>query len=83
MSDTYLTPPQLAARWKVKPSKVVAWIRGGKLSAFDVSSKPGIGRPRYRVAAEAAEIFEARRAAGPTAPIPRSRKRTEKTKRYV
>jgi hypothetical protein len=76
------TPPELAARWRVKASKVLGWIRSGELSAFDVSSKPGIGRPRYRVAAEAAELFEARRAAGPTAPRSRSKKRTA-AKRYV
>jgi hypothetical protein len=73
----FLTPPKLAARWQVKPSKVIAWIRSGELDAIDVSTRPGIGRPRYRISTEAIELFEARRAAGPVS----TSSRPKRTKR--
>ena len=47
-SRQWLTPPQLAAELAVKPSSVLAWIRGGELRAIDVS-RPGSRRPRFRI----------------------------------
>lgn len=65
MSDqAFLTPPELGRRWGVNPAKVIGWIRSGELDAIDLSSRPGIGRPRYRISTEAIELFESRRAAG-------------------
>ena len=55
-----LTPPELARRWRVKPSKVLGFIRSGELRAFDVSSRPG-GRPRFRIPVDAVIEFENRR----------------------
>lgn len=46
---TKLSPPEVATRFGVNSDKVLAWIRSGELRAIDVSSQPGIGRPRYRV----------------------------------
>jgi len=44
-----LTPPEVARRWGVAPETVISWIRSGELKAIDVSARPGIGRPRYRI----------------------------------
>lgn len=68
MSDQIqtLTPPELARRWRVKPERVCAWIKSGELRAFDVSARPGVGRPRYRVPLDAVLEFENRRSAKQT-----------------
>ena len=58
-----LTPPELAKRWRVKPERVIAWIKSGELRAFDVSSRPGVGKPRYRIPQDAIIEFENRRSA--------------------
>ncbi len=68
-----LTPPELARRWRVKPSKVLGFIRSGELRAFDVSSRPG-GRPRFRIAIDAVIEFENRRA---PKPVPKTRQRKQ------
>ncbi len=80
-STTY-TPPELAKRWRVKPSKVLTWIRCGELDAIDVSSRPGIGRPRFRVSSEAVERFELGRAVKPK-PKRRRQNRSRNAKQYV
>ncbi len=54
------TPPQLAARWGLSPTKVLAWIRAGELVAFDASTKRG-GRPRFLIDETAIKDFEAQR----------------------
>ena len=58
-----VTPPELAKRWRVKPERVIAWIKSGELRAFDVSSRPGVGKPRYRIPQDAIIEFENRRSA--------------------
>ena len=58
-----LTPPEVARRWRVKPERVIAWIRSGELRAFDVSSRPSVGKPRYRIPEDAIIEFENRRSA--------------------
>ena len=69
-----LTPPELARRWRVKPDKIIGVIRRGELRAFDVSSRPGVGRPRFRISLDAVIEFEAGRSA--RAPVgTRSRRR--------
>ena len=68
--ETYLTPPQLARLWGVKPEKIIRWIRSGELKAFDFSADPGTGRPRYRIRQSDAESFERLRQAGPPLPTP-------------
>lgn len=56
MSDTaYLTPPQIAARLRVKPHKVLVWINSGRLRALNISA--GAERPRYRVHEADLEVF--------------------------
>ena len=58
-----LTPPELARRWRVKPERIIAWIRAGELRAFNVASRPGVGKPRYRIPQDAIIEFENRRSA--------------------
>ena len=54
-----ITPPELGRRWRVKPDKILVWIRSGELRAFDVSARPG-GRPRFRIPLDAVIEFEQR-----------------------
>ena len=82
MHEATFTPPELAARWRVKPSMVLAWIRSSELTAFDVSNRTGVGRPRYRVPAEAVELFAARRSASP-ASKPRKKRAACSGREYV
>ena len=60
----YLTPPQLAEIYGVKPAKILAWISSGELAALNLAAR-GSSRPRYRISPEAIEQFERRRSAGP------------------
>ncbi|MFA9477115.1 helix-turn-helix domain-containing protein [Phycisphaerales bacterium AB-hyl4] len=57
----YLSPPAYAKLLGCNVSKVLAWIGDGQLEAIDVSTRPGIGRPRWRISSEAIERFERRR----------------------
>jgi hypothetical protein len=78
MSDTATrTPPDLAKRWRVKPEKVIGFIRRGELRAFDVSTIPGVGRPRFRISIDAVIEFENRRGVQP-APAPRRRRNKQR-----
>ena len=70
----YLTPPELARRWRVSRSKVLSWIELGEIRACNLATRRG-GRPRYRIALADALAFEQRRAVVPqTAPAPRRRR---------
>ncbi|MDA0836073.1 MAG: hypothetical protein O3A29_22610 [Planctomycetota bacterium] len=61
MTGTHaFSPPQLARRWGIKPESVIKKIRAGQLRAFDVSLRPGVGRPRYRIALDAVVEYEIR-----------------------
>lgn len=71
-SASYLTPPQVAARYGCKPDKVLSWIRSGQLRAINLAERPD-GRPRFKVAEADLLVFEQRRAA--TGPAPRSPRR--------
>ena len=70
-----LTPPVLAKMWRVKSDRILNWIKSGQLRAFDVSSNPGIGRPRYRIPPDAITEFENRRS-GVQSKQTKMRKRT-------
>jgi hypothetical protein len=73
----YLSPPEYARRLGVKPSKVIAWIRSGELRSLDASSRPGVGRPRFRISPDAIVEFENRRGVQP-APAPRRRRNKQR-----
>jgi len=72
-----LTPPQVARRYGVSPERIISWIRSGELHAIDVSSRPGIGRPRFRVDPADLVAFDARRAVVTTPKASRRRKRKD------
>ena len=72
----YYTPPQLATRLGVKPETIIRFIRRGELRAFDVSGRPGIGRPRFRIAVDAVIEFENKRSPA-TAARPARRRRKD------
>ncbi len=79
MTDLTLSPSALARRYGVKVHKVHQWIATGEIAAVNVATDRS-GRPRWRIAAEAVEQFEAARSntTGP-APAARSRKRRRQT----
>ena len=70
----YLTPPAIAQRYGVDPSKVIGWIRRGELRAIDVSSSTG-GRPRFRISPADLAVFESSRAADPQPKVTRRRRK--------
>jgi excisionase family DNA binding protein len=74
VNEAFLSPPQIARRLRVKPSKVIRWIRTGELTAVDVSQKRG-GRPRWRIAVEEFERFLQARSSRKPTHAPRRRKR--------
>jgi transposase len=76
MPANFLTPPQLAKRYGVSADKVVGWILAGELAAVNLATVAN-GRPRYKIAEEAVQVFEQRRAV--VSPPPR-RKRTTPVK---
>ena len=77
-----LTPPELAKQWRVKPERIIAWIKSGELRAFDVSSRPGVGRPRYRIPPDAVIAFENRRAGKTPTTTKRRRRQPENVISY-
>jgi len=53
----WFTPPQVARERAVRVGKVLAWIASGELEA--VNHATGVlGRPRWRVSAEALRAFD-------------------------
>ena len=67
------TVADVAARYRVSPDKVRAWVRRGELAAVNVASTL-CGRPQLRVTPEALAAFERGRSAAPP-PRPARRKR--------
>ena len=51
MSDNprYLTATEAASELRISRSKLLSWLRSGKLRGSDVSSTPGIGKARWRI----------------------------------
>ena len=72
--ETY-TPADIAARYRVTPETVAAWIRAGELSAVNVGRRANTKKPRWRITADALAAFEAARAAAPTPTPARSRRK--------
>ena len=63
-SPTYRTPPEIAKELRIRPDKVLTWIRSGELAAIDVSETAG-GRPRWRISEADLQDFLKRRRATP------------------
>jgi excisionase family DNA binding protein len=71
----HFTPPELARRWGVHRSKVLAWLRTGELRGINLATRRG-GRPRWRIPLDAVLAFEQARSAMPQpAPAPRRRRK--------
>jgi hypothetical protein len=80
MQVTHLTPPQVAAQYRVDVHRVLGWIKRGDLHAINVGD--GTQRPRFRISPEALAQFEARRSATPQPRITRQRRRQSAVKEY-
>ena len=72
--SVYLTPPQLAKRYKIEARKVVAWIASGELVAFNAATR-ATGRPRWRISEADIAVFERRRSGRPDPKPTRQRRR--------
>ncbi len=70
-----VTPPTIAKRYGIKPEKVIAWIRSGRLRAIDVSE--GSKRPRFRIDVDDLADFE--RSLSVVPPPRQPKKRRKKT----
>ncbi len=56
-----MTVPEVAKLLRVRPNKVLAWIRSGRLRGYNVTEREQ-GRPKYRVNAEDLDAFMKQRA---------------------
>ncbi|HEX5269356.1 MAG TPA: helix-turn-helix domain-containing protein [Gemmataceae bacterium] len=65
----------VAERYGVSEHTVLAWIHSGELHAFSVSRRPGAGKPRWRITAEALAAFELSRTPTPSPPRTRRQRR--------
>ena len=69
----FLTPPTVGKILGVDPSRVIGWIRAGKLDAINLSEGR---RPRYRVSRDALDRFlRQRQVVAATKPV-RNRRKT-------
>ncbi len=85
MSETFITPNQLAKTLGVKPDKVLAWIHAGQLVAVNVAENPNGQRPRWRIDPdEVARFLKSRqnKPAEPTTTV-RRRRKTKPTRQWV
>ena len=74
MSDTGLTTREVAKRYRVSPTKVIAWIRRGELKALNTASALS-GKPRWVVLPGALADFERGRQGVPPPKPPRRRRK--------
>ena len=78
----WLTPPAIAKQLGVSPEKVVTFIRNGELAAVDVSLRPGVGRPRFRVNQDYLDDFLRRREVVAAPKAKRRRRRDPEVTEY-
>src|SRR5262245_38632937 len=76
-----LTVADLAARLRVSPDKVRAWLRSGELVGVNTTASL-CGRPRFVITPDALGAFLARRSAATARPARRKRKRTGEVDYY-
>jgi len=73
-SDTrpaYLTVPEVARLLRTRETRVLSWVRAGRLPAINLSEGQ---RPRYRIARQALDEFLQARAVSPAVrPVRRER----------
>jgi hypothetical protein len=70
-----LTVRDVAARYRVSPDKIRAWIARGDLVAINTATTL-VGKPRWVIPPDALAAFERRRAGGP---VPKPAKRNRRT----
>ena len=70
-----LSPPAVGKIYGVAAETVIGWIKAGELVAIDVSARPGVGRPRFRIDVADLAIFDQRRMVVTTAKPTRRRRR--------
>lgn len=75
----FLTPPEVASLLRCRESKVLGWVRSGRLAAVNLSEGQ---RPRYRVRRTDLDEFLAGRAVTPQT-RPARRQRRERPAGYV
>jgi transposase len=63
----------LQERFAVGEHTILGWIKRGELKAINVSRKP-VGRPKWRITAEALAAFELARTTSPQPPRTRRKK---------
>ena len=68
--DHPLSVPEVAKFLRVRPDKVLSWIRSGRLRGYNVAEREN-GRPKYRVNPDDLEAFMQQRAI--TQPAPKGR----------
>ena len=80
----YLSRTDAAAHLGVSVDRITELIEAGELPALDVSRRPGVGRPRYRIRRDALRDLETKRAVVPDVKPVRRRKRSDAAvKQYV
>jgi hypothetical protein len=77
----FLTPPAIAEMLEIKPSKVIAWIKSGELTASNVAAKR-TGRPRWRISRASFDAFLLSRGPAPP-PAPEKRRRRAATPKVI
>ena len=74
---SYTSPPQIAARLKVRVANVLGWISSGELRASNVAASPRGRRPRWRISeADLAEFLAQRSPAATGRKKPRKRRKS-------
>jgi excisionase family DNA binding protein len=68
--DRPLTVPEVAKFLRVRPDKVLSWVRSGRLRGYNVAEREN-GRPKYRVNPDDLQSFMQQRAV--TQPAPKGR----------
>ena len=68
--DQPLTVPEVAKFLRVRPDKILSWIRSGRLRGYNVAEQES-GRPKYRVNPDDLQSFMQQRAV--TQPAPKGR----------
>jgi excisionase family DNA binding protein len=79
MTRTWMTPPEASIELRCRTSKVIGWIRSGRLRAVNLSEGQ---RPRYRISRDALDEFLAAMAVVPEG-RPARRQRREIAESFV
>lgn len=83
-SQTFISVREFAEARRIKPHKVLAWIKAGELAAVNVAANANGKRPRWRIPADAARAFDLRRSNKPQEDQPtKPRRRSGAGRRYV